>query len=125
MLKEIAKELGPIITDTLVVAVIAFIGWLTSWLRTRFKINLDEARASALGIAIANAAGGVFNKLGEKAVTEVTKPSDESVKQAVAMVEKSVPDAIKHFGLSPATIAEKVVNAVGVKQAEVMKVEVK
>lgn len=113
MLETILERISPLLIDALVVATVAFIGWLTSWLRTRFKINLDEARASAIGIAVANAAGGVLNKLGETALTEVVKPSDAVVKEAVAYVERSVPDAVKHFDMEPATIAEKVVNAVG------------
>lgn len=113
MFKDLLREFSPLLLDAVGVAVLAFLGWLTAWLRTRFKINLDEARASAIGIAVTNAAGGVLNKLGEKAVTDVVSAADPSVKDAVDFVRKAVPDAVAHFDMGSDAIGERVINAVG------------
>lgn len=67
--------------------------------------------------AFANAAGGIVNKLGEELLTTILTPGHIDVIQAVEKVQARIPDKIKALGLTPAGIAERIIDNVGKLQA--------
>ncbi len=110
MWQAFVETIGPAILAVVGVAVTAIAYQAKEWVKTRFL-------AGAAQDAFANAAGGIVNKLGEELLTTILQPNDASVQQAVAKVTARVPDAIKMFNLSPAGIAERIIDHVGKLQA--------
>jgi len=121
LLDQIMAELVPIILSALGIVTTAFIAWLTTWLRTKFKLEEEAAHSVALNTAVDNAAGGVINEMGESAVTTVVAPTSPAVKRAVTYVRERNPDAVAYFEIPPAAIAEKIVNSVGKQTAPSLK----
>lgn len=113
MWEPLIDQIVTILGSLLAAASTAFLAWLTIWLRTKFKLDVDAARSLALNTAVDNAAGGVLNKLGETALTEVVAATNPAVKAAVAYVQERNPEAVAYFDMQGPAIAEKVINAIG------------
>lgn len=67
--------------------------------------------------AFANAAGGIVNQLGEELLKTALTPNHPEVAIAVTKVQARIPDVVKSLGLTPAGIAERIIDHVGKQQA--------
>ena len=70
----------------------ALLSLLTAWLREKFKIEIEARHRHALHSALETGVNRVLDKLVK--LPQVTR-ADAAVAEAVAYVERSVPDAIK------------------------------
>jgi hypothetical protein len=113
----LVDEVLKVIAGILAMATTAFLAWLGSWLRARFMVQQDKDRADSLNTAVDNAAGGVLNKMGDAAVTEVITSANPAVKEAVKYVEKMNPGDVEYFKLGASAIADKIINSVGKQTA--------
>jgi len=92
------------------VAISALVGWVFMLLKTKIGLSIDDSMRASLQAAATNAAGLVLNKLGN-ALPGSVEISNPLIAEAVQYVLKAAPDAIKHFGLTPDALAEKIVAA--------------
>lgn len=95
-MEAILTELQPAITTLAVAILTALMGVVTSWISAKFKIDIEAKHRAALHSALETGVARVLDKLTH--LPQVTR-ADTAVAEAVAYVEKSVPDAIK--ALSP------------------------
>ena len=95
-MEAILTELQPAITTLAVAILTALRGVVTSWISAKFKIDIEAKHRAALHSALETGVARVLDKLTH--LPQVTR-ADTAVAEAVAYVEKSVPDAIK--ALSP------------------------
>ena len=95
-MEQALQELLPAITAVVMAVVTGLLSLLTAWLREKFKIEIEARHRQALHSALETGVNRVLDKLTH--LPQVTR-ADTAVAEAVAYVEKSVPDAIK--ALSP------------------------
>ncbi len=89
----VLDALRPVAIELASIFIAAFIAWLTAWLRTRFRVDLDERHRATLETALTNAAGLIL--------------SGASKQEAVAYVERGAAEAIRHFSLTVPALAKK------------------
>lgn len=97
--------------------VLAVLGWLSVTIQRKTGIQIDFLRSETLQAAITNGAGKLVMLLGDRLKDVSIDVKSAAVKEAVEYVFKAAPDAIAHFGLSPAQIAEKIIAKLGVLTA--------
>lgn len=93
----------PILQDIANIAWTALIGFIAYYVKQKLGIDLTAERRDAFQIATTNAAGLMRNT--------------GDMSKAVEYVADSVPDAVKHFGLTPRSIEEKIEAKVGILEA--------
>ena len=91
-MEQALQELLPAITAVVMAVVTGLLSLLTAWLREKFKIEIEARHRQALHSALETGVNRVLDKLTH--LPQVTR-ADAAVAEAVAYVEKSVPDAIK------------------------------
>lgn len=109
---EIAVEsiygiLQPYLLAVVSVAATAIVGWLAELLRRKFGLDIDAAHREALQTALANGAGLLIGKLGVAAAAGKIDLRSAALAEAVNYVLQAVPDAVRHFGITPEAVAEK------------------
>lgn len=87
----------------------AIVGWLAELLRRKFRLDIDAAHRDALQTALANGAGLVLTRIGGSLVGKKVDLKHALIADSVNYVLKAVPDAIRHFGVTPESVAEKIV----------------
>lgn len=102
------------IAAALAAVIIAFLGWVTETIRQKTGIQIDVLRSETLQAAITNGAGKAVVLLGDRLKTVTIDVRSPVVKEAVDYVLRSAPEAVKHFGLSPDQLAEKIIAKLGV-----------
>jgi len=92
-----------------VVSVIAtaIVGWLAELLRRKFNLDIDAAHREALQTALTNGAGLLIGKAGNAVAGKKLDLKSAALAEAVNYVLQAVPDAIRHFGVTPEAVAEK------------------
>lgn len=93
-----AADAAPSLFDAYVLPVIAtivsaIVGWIAAAVTKYLGIKVEESHRQALQTALTNAAALV---------------AERGIDFAIAYVKKSVPDAVKKFGLTDADIAPKI-----------------
>ena len=86
------QELLPAITAVVMAIITGLLGLLTAWLREKFKVEIEAKHRAALQSALETGVNRVLDKLTQ--LPQVTR-ADTAVAEAVAYVERSVPDALK------------------------------
>lgn len=89
----VLDALRPVAIELASIFIAAFVAWLTAWLRTRFKVDLDERHRATLETALTNAAGMLLAGATREA--------------AFLYVERGAGDAVRHFGLQAPDIFKK------------------
>jgi cytochrome bd-type quinol oxidase subunit 2 len=116
VLQPIFDLVGPYFAAFISIAVTAVLGWLAALLKAKFGLDIDAAQRASLHEAamtgVTKAVAAVEGTLGTKAYN-VGSPI---VTTAIAWMEKSVPDAIAHFGLGPDALASLVLSKIGLLQ---------
>ena len=85
----------------------AIVGWLAELLRRKFNLDIDAAHREALQTALTNGAGLLVGKAGNAAAGKKLDLKSAALAEAVNYVLQAVPDAIRHFGITPEADAEK------------------
>ena len=91
-MEQALQELLPAITTVVMAIITGLLGLLTTWLRVKFKVEIEAKHRAALQSALETGVNRVLDKLVH--LPQVTK-ADTAVAEAVAYVERSVPDALK------------------------------
>lgn len=97
----------------------AAVTWLVWFIKQKTGLQIEAQYRDAFQKALEQAAGGLLNKLGQRATNVTLDVHNPAVAAAINYVLKSAPDAVKKFGLEdkPREIAEKLANKVGVMTA--------
>jgi len=103
---DFLAPIRPYLNELISVLAIAFVGWLTTWLRSLFKVNLDEKHRNALHAALENGARLAMEKLDASLKDKKIDVGSPLVKTGLDYVLKYSPDAINYFGLSPERVRE-------------------
>jgi hypothetical protein len=109
---EVAVEsfyniLQPYLLAVVSVAATAIVGWLAELLRRKFNLDIDAAHREALQTALTNGAGLMIGKTGGLVAGKRLDLKSAALAEAVNYVLQAVPDAIRHFGITPEAVAEK------------------
>jgi uncharacterized membrane protein len=86
----------------------AIVGWLAELLRRKFSLDIDAAHRDALQTALANGAGLVLTRIGGSLVGKKVDLKHALIADSVNYVLQAVPDAIRHFRITPESVAEKI-----------------
>ncbi len=110
---EVAVEglynaLQPYLLAVVSVVATAIVGWLAELLRRKFNLDIDAAHREALQTALVNAAGLLIGKAGSAFSARKLDVKSAALAEAVNYVITAVPDAIRHFGITPEALAEKI-----------------
>lgn len=110
---EVAVEgfyniLQPYLLAVVSVLATAIVGWLAELLRRKFNLDIDAAHREALQTALTNGAGLLVGKAGGAIVGAKLDLKSAALAEAVNYVLQAVPDAVRHFGITPEVIAEKI-----------------
>lgn len=104
--EDVFAPFRPYVAEIVSVLVVVFMGWLTTWLRSLFKVNLDEKHRAALHSALENGARLALEKLDASLKGKKVDVGTQLVKTGLDYVLKYSPDAINYFGLSPEKVRE-------------------
>mgnify|MGYP007106202572 CR=1 FL=1 len=85
----------------------AVVGWLAELLRRKFNLDIDAAHRDALQTALTNGAGLLIGKAGGALADKKLDLKSAALAEAVNYVLQAVPGAIRHFGITPEAVAEK------------------
>jgi hypothetical protein len=106
--QTLAPYLAAIVNSMIVIG----IGWLASWLRAKFKIDIDQKHRDALTAFLQNQAGALIAS-GAMRLDGIKVNIDSNMLALAANQAISrIPDAAKHFGLTPDVIARKIVEMI-------------
>lgn len=87
-------------------------GYITNLLRQKFNLDIDASHRDTLQTAFKNGAGLVINSIGNDLQGKTVDVGSTAVADAVNMVIRSAPDALDHFGITPDSIAQKIVSKI-------------
>ncbi len=109
---EVAVEgiysvLQPYLLAVVSVVATAIVGWLAELLRRKFNLDIDAAHREALQTALTNGAGLLIGKAGSAVAGKKLDLKSVALAEAVNYVLQAVPDAVRHFGITPEAVAEK------------------
>jgi hypothetical protein len=99
----------PYIVDIVGSLITLGVGWLLVLLKSKFNLDIDASHRDALQTALTNGAGLALNKLGNSLQGKSIEVGNPAVASAVNLVLKSAPDALAHFGITPESVAQKIV----------------
>jgi len=97
----------PYLLAVVSVVATAIVGWLAELLRRKFNLDIDAAHRDALQTALANGAGLLIGKAGTAVAGKKLDLKSAALAEAVNYVITAVPDAVRHFGITPEAVAEK------------------
>ncbi|MBX3514307.1 MAG: hypothetical protein KIT15_06175 [Xanthobacteraceae bacterium] len=105
--ESIYNVLQPYLVAVVSVLATAIVGWLAELLRRKFNLDIDAAHRDALQTALTNGAGLLIGKAGSALAGKKLDLKSAVLAEAVNYVLQAVPDAIRHFGITPEAVAEK------------------
>ena len=105
--ESIYGVLQPYLLAVVSVIATAIVGWLAELLRRKFNLDIDAAHRDALQTALTNGAGLLIGKTGSAIADRKIDLKSAVLAEAVNYVLQAVPDAIRHFGITPEAVAEK------------------
>lgn len=105
---DIWSGIVPYIVAAIGALISAAVGWLIYLVNKKLGISIDDSMRNSLQTAATNAAGLVLNKLGNQIAGAKIDVKNQYVAEAVNYVLTAAPDAIKHFGLTPDLVAQKI-----------------
>lgn len=89
-----------------------FLPLVLTRLATKYGLQIEQEKRDALQVTLTNAAGGLLQKLGERAAALRFDAGDPALKAAIDRVLQGAPDAVKWAGLSEAEIARRILEKV-------------
>ncbi|MCW5680553.1 MAG: hypothetical protein KF794_03715 [Xanthobacteraceae bacterium] len=107
-IEGIYNVLQPYLLAVVSVIATAIVGWLAELLRRKFNLDIDASHRDALQTAPTNGAGLLLGKIGGAASGRKLDLKSVVLAEAVNYVLQAVPDAIRHFGITPESLAEKI-----------------
>lgn len=102
------SALEPYIASAVAAVVATLGGWGVALLNKKLGLSIDDSLRQSLQTAVTNAAGLVLHQLDNKLAGVTIDVRNEMAAAAVNYVLAAAPDAVKHFGLTPDAIAEKI-----------------
>lgn len=106
--------LRPFLTEIASVFVAAIVAWLAKSVREKLGIDIEAGHRDALQAALTNAAGLAIAKAGDAALAIRLPKGHDFVEDALDYVRRAAPDAMKHFGLTPDAVRDKLRAKIGV-----------
>lgn len=103
---SLLEPIRPYLVEVFGALILAFVTWLSSWLRATFKVSLDEAHRAALHSALENGARLALERLDEAAASTTIETGSPLIATGVEYVFKYSPDAVAYFGLTPERVGE-------------------
>lgn len=97
-----------------VVLIGALVTWITTMIKQRTGLDIEAHHREAFQTALTNAAGLVIQRGGELAAGVNIDVKNPAIRDAIMYVNQAAPDAVKHFGITPNMIAEKLNAKLGV-----------
>lgn len=104
----VAPYIGAILNALIVFAV----GWLGTWMRTRFKIDIDQKHRDTLTTFLENQAGALLASGAVRLDGLKIAVDSNMLALAANQAISRIPDAAKHFGLTPDVVARKIIEAI-------------
>lgn len=102
------KILQPYLLAIVSVVAAAIVGWLAELLRRKFNLDIEASHRDALQTALANAAGLLIARAGSAFAGRKMDVKNAALADAVNYALQAVPDAIRYFGVTPESLAEKI-----------------
>lgn len=100
----------PFVVDVGVAVLTVLGGWLFAMIKRKFGLDIDAKNRDALHSAAVTGINLALAKLGTKLQGTSVDVHSAVIASAIQWVEKSVPDALSHFGVTPATLDDLVVS---------------
>lgn len=107
-----ADWLQPYVTAIVNALILAAVGWGLTWARTHLNINLDQKQRDALVTALQNQAGSLIADGKVRIESGKIDVHNDHLALAANDLMKSIPDAAKHFGLTPDFVAARIVDTI-------------
>lgn len=104
--------LAPYINAAVNALILAGVGWLGTWMRSKYKIDIDEKHRDALTAFLQNQAGALLSAGAVKMDGIKVNVDSGMLALAANQAISRIPDAAKHFGLTPDVVAKKIVEAI-------------
>lgn len=100
--------LAPYIAAAMGSIILAIAGWLAVLLQRWTGVSIDTKHREALAAALTTGVNYGLAKAGTAANNLTFDVRSQIIADAIVWVEKSVPDAVKHFDMTPETVAKMV-----------------
>ena len=92
--------------------VLALVGYLANELKKKWNIEVDKNQRDALTTFLQNQAGSLIADGMVKVEGAKVNVDSTALASAANQVERHIPDAAKHFGLTPELVAAKIVDTI-------------
>jgi hypothetical protein len=102
----ILDPIRPFLFELIAILATAAAGWLIKRIRDWTGIEIEARHREALQSALENAARLALHRATERAGGMSIPIGNAVVESGVEYVLKSVPDAVRHFGLTPERVGE-------------------
>lgn len=99
----------PYLIELVTVIISIIVGWVVAKIGKLTGLQIEAKHRDALQMALQNSANFSINALGAKVGTIDFKVKHELVAAALTYVQKSSPDAIAYFGLTPERLRDLIV----------------
>ena len=110
-------ELRPFLVEVIVAIVAAIAGWVLMTVRKKLGLDIEAKHREALQSALMNGANYGLRYIDGKVGGATIDVRNEMLAEAVRFVERSVPDAVKFFGLTPDKLRDHLAAKIPVAQA--------
>ncbi|MGO4337890.1 hypothetical protein AB4037_23520 [Labrys sp. KB_33_2] len=107
----------PYFEAALAALVTALIAWGAQAVQKFLGIQLDKSSRDALHSAAMTGVNMALSRLGQSAANITFDAKSAVIAQAIEWVESSVPDALKHFGLTPEQLEALIESKLGIAAA--------
>lgn len=92
----------------------ALVTWITTMIKAKTGYDIEAHHRDALQAALTNGAGLIIQRGGELAAGVNIDVKNPAIRDAILYVNSAAPDAVKYFGITPNSIAEKLNAKLGV-----------
>ena len=97
-MEQALQELLPAITAVVMAIITGLLGLLTTWLREKFKVEIEARHRQALHSALETGTAYALEALGDALVkSPAIATADETINRIIKYTQDSVPDALRHF----------------------------
>lgn len=107
----------PYLEAALAALVTALIAWAAQAIQKWLGIQLDQSSRDALHSAAMTGVNMALSRLSQSAANLTFDAKSAVIAQAIEWVESSVPDALKHFGLTPEQLEALIESKLGIAAA--------
>lgn len=104
--------LEPYVNAIVQALILAGVTYLGNWLRTKYKVEVDQKHREALTAFLQNQASSLIADGAVSLQGKKINVDNAQLANAASAVLTRIPDAAKHFGLTPDVVAGKIVDAI-------------